>query len=63
MQSRIKMLEKFSAVTLEAKSKSVTMKFPEGKKSAKEVVKAIDLGHNYGEFKCFQQFKLHFISR
>jgi len=47
VQSRIKMLEKFSAVTLEAKTKSVTMKFPEGKKSAKEVVKAIDLGHNY----------------
>jgi ATP-binding cassette, subfamily F, member 3 len=53
VQSRIKMLEKFSAVKLEAKSKSVTMKFPEGKKSAKEVVKAIDLGHNYGSLKVF----------
>ena len=53
VQSRIKMLEKFSAVTLEAKSKSVTMKFPEGKKSAKEVVKAIDLGHNYGNLNVF----------
>jgi ATP-binding cassette subfamily F protein 3 len=53
VQSRIKMLEKFSAVTLEAKSKSVTMKFPEGKKSAKEVVKAIDLGHNYGSLNVF----------
>ncbi len=53
VQSRIKMLEKFSAVTLEAKSKSVTMKFPEGKKSAKEVVKAIDLGHNYGSLSVF----------
>jgi ATP-binding cassette subfamily F protein 3 len=53
VQSRIKMLEKFSVVKLEAKSKSVTMKFPEGKKSAKEVVKAIDLGHNYGSLKVF----------
>ena len=53
VQSRVKMLEKFSAVTLEAKSKSVTMKFPEGKKSAKEVVKAIDLGHNYGSLNVF----------
>jgi len=53
VQSRVKMLEKFAAVTLEAKSKSVTMKFPEGKKSAKEVVKAIDLGHNYGSTNVF----------
>jgi ATP-binding cassette subfamily F protein 3 len=53
VQSRVKMLEKFSAVTLEAKSKSVTMKFPEGKKSAKEIAKAIDLGHNYGNLYVF----------
>jgi len=53
VQSRVKMLEKFSTVTLDAKSKSVTMKFPEGKKSAKEVVKAIDLGHNYGSLNVF----------
>jgi ATP-binding cassette subfamily F protein 3 len=53
VQSRVKMLEKFAAVTLEAKSKSVTMKFPEGKKSAKEVVRAIDLRHNYGSLNVF----------
>ncbi|HUN54855.1 MAG TPA: ABC-F family ATP-binding cassette domain-containing protein [Smithella sp.] len=53
VQSRVKMLEKFSAVTLEAKTKSVTMKFPEGKKSVKEVVKAIDLGHSYGSLTVF----------
>jgi ATP-binding cassette subfamily F protein 3 len=53
VQSRVKMLEKFSAVTLEAKAKSVTMRFPEGKKSAKEVVKAIDLGHSYGSLNVF----------
>ena len=34
VQSRVKMLEKFAAITLEAKTKSVKMKFPEGKKSA-----------------------------
>jgi ATP-binding cassette, subfamily F, member 3 len=53
VQSRVKMLEKFSAVTLEAKTKSVTMKFPEGKKSVKEVVKVSDLGHSYGSLKVF----------
>jgi len=53
VQSRIKMLEKFAAVTLDAKTKNVTMKFPEGKKSAKEVVKTIDLGHNYGSTNVF----------
>jgi len=53
VQSRVKMLEKFAAVTLDVKSKSVTMKFPEGKKSAKEVVRAIDLGHNYGSLNVF----------
>ncbi|KFZ44525.1 ABC transporter ATP-binding protein [Smithella sp. SC_K08D17] len=53
VQSRVKMLEKFSTVTLEGKSKSVAMKFPEGKKSAREVVKAIDLGHHYGDLNVF----------
>ena len=53
VQSRVKMLDKFSSVKLEGKTKSVTMKFPEGKKSAKEVVKAIDLGHNYGDLNVF----------
>lgn len=53
VQSRIKMLEKFSEITLEAKIKSVAMKFPEGKKSAKEVVKVTDVGHNYGNLNVF----------
>ena len=53
VQSRVKMLEKFAAVTLDGKSKSVNMKFPEGKKSAKEVVRAIDLGHSYGSLNVF----------
>ncbi len=53
VQSRIKMLDKFSAISLDAKTKSVTMKFPEGKKSAKEVVKVSDLGHCYGSLNVF----------
>ena len=53
VQSRIKMLEKFQTVRLEAKAKSVIMKFPEGKKSTKEVVKAINLGHSYGTLNVF----------
>ena len=53
VQSRIKMLEKFSEITLEAKTKSVIMKFPEGKKSAREVVKVTDVGHNYGSLNVF----------
>ena len=69
VQSRIKMMEKFAAVTLDAKSKSVTMKFPEGEKSAKEVVKAIDLSHNYGtthvfgnlDFTLFRGDKVAFV--
>jgi ATP-binding cassette, subfamily F, member 3 len=54
VQSRLKMLEKFDAITQEAKTKTVTMKFPEGKKSAKEVVKTIDLGHGYGNLNIFK---------
>jgi ATP-binding cassette, subfamily F, member 3 len=53
VQSRVKMLEKFSAVTLEGKTKTVAMKFPEGKKSVKEVVKVTDLGHHYGDVDVF----------
>jgi ATP-binding cassette, subfamily F, member 3 len=49
VQSRVKMLEKFAAITLEAKTKSVKMKFPEGKKSAREVVRVLDLSHGYGD--------------
>ena len=56
VQSRVKMLEKFDAITLEAKTKTVTMKFPEGKKSAKEVVKVIDLSHSYGSLHVLNDF-------
>lgn len=53
VQSRVKMLEKFSEIKLEGKTKSVVMKFPEGKKSAKEVIKASELEHHYGDLKVF----------
>jgi ATP-binding cassette subfamily F protein 3 len=53
VQSRIKMLEKFASIKLESKAKNVTMKFPEGKKSVKEVVKAVELGHSYGNLNVF----------
>ncbi|HQC18086.1 MAG TPA: ABC-F family ATP-binding cassette domain-containing protein [Smithella sp.] len=53
VQSRIKMLEKFSEVTPEGKTKNVAMKFPEGKKSAKEVVTVTGLGHRYGDLTVF----------
>jgi len=56
VQSRIKMLEKFDAIKLDAKTKAVTMKFPEGKKSAKEVVKVTDLSHSYGSLNVITNF-------
>jgi len=36
VQSRIKMLEKISEITAEAKNKSIDMKFPEGKKAQRK---------------------------
>ena len=53
VQSRIKMLEKFRDIQLESSAKSVVMKFPEGKKSVKEVVAVSDLGHVYGDLTVF----------
>ncbi len=53
VQSRIKMLEKFKDIKLEGSGKSVAMRFPEGKKSVKEVVKVTGLGHAYGDLKVF----------
>ena len=53
VQSRIKMLEKYRQVQTDDPSRAVAMRFPEGKKSVKEVVKAADLGHSYGDVKVF----------
>jgi ATP-binding cassette subfamily F protein 3 len=56
VQSRVKMLEKFEAITLDAKTKAITMKFPEGKKSAKEVVKVNNVSHSYGSLNVINNF-------
>ncbi len=53
VQSRVKMLEKFKDIKLEGNARSVVMRFPEGKKSVKEVVKVVDLGHSYGDLTVF----------
>ncbi|MHB8139398.1 MAG: ABC-F family ATP-binding cassette domain-containing protein [Smithellaceae bacterium] len=53
VQSRVKMLEKFKDIKMEGGARSVAMRFPEGKKSVKEVVNVSDLGHAYGELSVF----------
>lgn len=53
VQSRIKMLEKFKDIRLDAGSRSVAMRFPEGKKSVREVVRVVNLGHAYGDLTVF----------
>ncbi len=53
VQSRVKQLEKFSEIKLEGKTRSISMKFPEGRKSAREVVRVTDMGHHYGELQVF----------
>ncbi|HDQ03697.1 MAG TPA: ABC transporter ATP-binding protein [Deltaproteobacteria bacterium] len=53
VQSRVKMLDKFQEINPESKSKTISMKFPESKKSAKEVVKVLGLSHNYGSVNVF----------
>ena len=53
VQSRIKMLEKFHEIKIDANAKSVVMRFPEGRKSVKEVVKVTNLGHAYGDLSVF----------
>ena len=53
VQSRVKMLEKFKDIKLDNSARSIAMKFPEGKKSVKEVVRVSDLGHAYGDLTVF----------
>ncbi|HLZ19224.1 MAG TPA: ATP-binding cassette domain-containing protein, partial [Smithellaceae bacterium] len=53
VQSRVKMLEKFQDIKLDGNARSVAMRFPEGQKSVKEVVKASGLGHAYGDLQVF----------
>lgn len=53
VQSRVKMLEKFKDIKLAGSARSVVMRFPEGKKSVKEVVRVSGLGHAYGDLTVF----------
>ena len=53
VQSRVKMLEKFKDIKVEAGARSIAMRFPEGKKSVKEVVRVSCLGHSYGDLTVF----------
>ncbi|MEE9912428.1 MAG: ABC-F family ATP-binding cassette domain-containing protein [Deltaproteobacteria bacterium] len=53
VQSRVKMLEKFKDIKLDGSARSVVMRFPEGKKSVKEVVRVSNLGHAYGDLTVF----------
>ncbi|MDD5414270.1 MAG: ABC-F family ATP-binding cassette domain-containing protein, partial [Smithellaceae bacterium] len=53
VQSRVKMLEKFKDIKLAGGARSVVMRFPEGKKSVKEVVRVSGLGHAYGDLTVF----------
>ncbi|PKN08981.1 MAG: ABC transporter ATP-binding protein, partial [Deltaproteobacteria bacterium HGW-Deltaproteobacteria-7] len=53
VQSRVKMLEKFKDIKLDGNGRSIAMKFPEGKKSVKEVVRVSELGHAYGDLTVF----------
>lgn len=53
VQSRIKQLEKFDLVPEGEKSRKVNFRFPEAKRSGKEVLTVKDLGKNYGELKVF----------
>jgi ATP-binding cassette, subfamily F, member 3 len=55
VQSRIKMLEKFKDIKLAGSARSVAMRFPEGKKSVKEVVRVTGLGHSYGDLAVFSE--------
>ncbi len=53
VQSRVKMLEKFKDIKLDGNARSIAMKFPEGKKSVKEVARVSELGHAYGDLTVF----------
>jgi len=53
VQSRVKMLEKFKDIKLDGSARSIAMRFPEGKKSVKEVVRVSCLGHTYGDLTVF----------
>jgi len=53
VQSRMKILDKFKEIKTEGNGKNVAMKFPEVRKSAKEVVQVSGLEHSYGDLTVF----------
>jgi ATP-binding cassette subfamily F protein 3 len=53
VQSRIKQLEKFDLLPEHKKMKQVNFRFPEAKRSGKEVLMARDLGKTYGDHPVF----------
>ncbi len=58
VQSRLKMLEKFSAVRQESNGKTIRMRFPEAAKSGREVVVLSKAAQRYGDFTVFRDVDL-----
>jgi ATP-binding cassette subfamily F protein 3 len=58
VQSRLKMLERFELVREEAVEKKVSIRFPEGPRSGKEVLTARHLAKTYGDVPVFDDVEL-----
>ncbi len=58
VQSRLKMLEKFSAVRQDSNGKTIHMRFPEAPKSGREVVVLSGTAQRYGDFTVFRNIDL-----
>ena len=58
VQSRLKMLERFELVREEATEKKVSIRFPEGPRSGREVLSARNLAKAYGDMPVFDRVEL-----
>ena len=58
VQSRIRALEKYAPIRMEAQARTVRIRFPEGAKSGKDVLVATDLSKNYGTLEVFRDVSL-----
>ncbi|MDD5168812.1 MAG: ABC-F family ATP-binding cassette domain-containing protein [Syntrophales bacterium] len=58
VQSRIRALEKYDPIRMEAQAKTVKIRFPEGSKSGKDVIIAENLGKHYGDLEVFRDVSL-----
>ncbi|MBN1970912.1 MAG: ABC-F family ATP-binding cassette domain-containing protein [Candidatus Delongbacteria bacterium] len=58
VQSRIKMLERFKEIKIEGNAKSVNLKFNHSTQSGQSVIKLDNVGHNYGNYKVFENVNL-----